>query len=94
MNRQEIIEAEMDSSVNPLIAGGEAARKAEADALASDTGFKADEERLLSPLFNPLLPGSTLTVEAMDAHYDALSGKDFDALSPDEKKFLALYKRH
>ena len=55
--RAEILK-EMDSAVNPLIPGGKAAQIAEANTLHTDKGPDADNRRLMSGLYNPLVVGS------------------------------------
>ena len=54
--RQEQLEQEKDATVNPLIPGGWAARKAELAQLDADTSAEGVRNRQMDPAHNPLIP--------------------------------------
>jgi hypothetical protein len=56
---------EQDSGTNPLIPGGKAAKIEAINLLNTDDSHEGNERRLMSPAYNPLIPGSPRYVELM-----------------------------
>jgi len=56
--REEQLKRDMDPDTNALIPGGKAAKVVETNALNVEKGVEADNRRLMSPWYNPFIPGS------------------------------------
>ena len=55
LTREEVLQAEMDPNLNPLIPDSYAARRAQQQMEQEDSSHAADERRLVNPEFNPLV---------------------------------------
>ncbi len=80
MNRFEQLKSDMDGNVNPLIPGGEAARRAIVQAEAADKSRAGMLHREMSPTENPLIirpPGAPASMQ--EAFDQANRKKDLEA---------------
>ena len=68
MNEQRklILESEMNPETNFLIPGGSGSKKAKRETLASDTSPGAEDRRMQSKEYNPLIIGSTAPPDVLE----------------------------